>query len=176
MSIKWLPLIAAMCLLMVAPGFAADAPIQAKDALYTEEDAITLEKAADFLTLISDLGIEEMEDNSLEAMVCTPHALPRKLFFQVLCDCATDPASKVSDLEILALNEEADRSGENEEEARLSLRDVNQDDTSYGYFFRNPAADASTVTFPAPDQEVLATGNLPDGWATRILRTGSVSF
>ncbi|MBI9076611.1 MAG: hypothetical protein JEZ02_14490 [Desulfatibacillum sp.] len=169
-------LVAVSLLATAMPCIGADTPSETRDALFLDGDMITLELAADFLTQTSTLGMEEMGDNHLQAMVCTPHALPRKLFFQVLCDCATDPETKISDLEILALNEDGDRSGETDGKTCLSLRDVNQDATSAGFFFRNPAADASKVSFPAPDPDVLATGALPDGWTTRILRSGSVSF
>ncbi|SHI94213.1 hypothetical protein SAMN02745216_00754 [Desulfatibacillum alkenivorans DSM 16219] len=157
-------------------GFAADAPITPENLLFSPDDVITMERAEHFLNMAVDLGMEEMGDNSLESMVCTPHALPKKLFFQALCDCATDPETKVSDLEILALSEEADRSGEGEEDVKLSLKDVNQDATSYGFFLRNPAADAGAVVIPAPSREVLSTGAIPEGWTNRILRTGSASF
>ncbi len=172
------------------PALAADAPItdlSGPDAVESHplpsarispegDKHISAVQAIDFLAMTTSLGMEEMGDVSLETMVCTPHALPRKLFFQALCPCATDPDTKVSDLEVLALAEEMDRSGESGSETALTLKDVEQDATSAGFIFQTPVAEVNACSFPTVSSDNLASGSLPDDWATMLMRSQTASF
>lgn len=159
---------------------AADAPIPGAGfcgADQPEETGrISAQNAIDFLALATTLGFEEMNDTRLESMVCTPHALPRKLFFQALCPCAEDPDTKVSDLEILALMEESERSGADDEETALSLKDVDRDVTSADFFMFGDAVEVETSPQINYQQQVVAAGGIPENFVNRVLRSGTASF
>lgn len=164
-------------------GVAPDISIDAKKntgpdptPLVPAQDQITTGKAYDFLSQAAALRLEEMPDNRLETMVCTPHALPRKLFFQALCPCTTDPDSKISTLEILALSEEMVRSGEGDEDVSLTMRDIDQDITSSDYLFQVKFSEVNTCVYPALNQGAPASEALSDDFGTRVLRSRMASF
>jgi len=133
-----------------------------------ERSLISQVQADQFRSQTLVLNLVEINDAGLSNMVCTPHLLPRSLFFKKPCPCSGDDADPTAD-ELAAFRDETRGPAAEQEEDAEPSRDLRADLAEPDLYDHFGTAVVNNGTLSTVSFQATTSPDLASGLASRVV-------